>query len=889
MAKQKSRFPSYGLVRGPSHERGGVAGMVAGEQPVELEGGEWIIPKEAVPDYLPVLKQITNEGRAMQQMQNGNSAMDALIASATMEAGISEPKTPMFQEGGSVSDNTRVAMNEFMPDISYDFPTFDGKTKERQYSMSNMPMSDEEMMDIAMGMATPGSAIGSLGRKALKGAKGLPKLSKRAREYIKESLGDASNVVSRNESQAPGLIDFSKTFKNPEFGAGSIKKEQALREYGRRQRLSREIDSFEPKYADTISDALSPSNYKEADSFMENALESGLDLSDALAARKLKFGYEQGGMIDEYEGGGQLHSRRMYNQEDKKKYGYQMGGKIDEYQDGGQVSSNMLPELLSNINLQMRKPKGFLPPEETLGYATSAYTSPSRPKDYYDYLENLEDTAAEGEKVEATDENMIKYYLSKFKGSPPTGYSRNSVTGDVESNYVNRMRMFEDRSKKEGRYVMGDPRNEELRDAFTVKKYLDEGNSFDKLAPTIKNKVLKRARGLEEEESDRLINFFKRYDEDARTNPFSPNYRPQKVSESNYQKGGMINQYQQGGKAEELVKFRSPLLNKQKYTMTDLMALEAGMPEDEMLVGYDDIRDMDSPRVKALQELAGVLSTRIQSETQKTPEYGLEYHLRGKPARSVLGDYSSYGNRLQRTINGIPMIDPVEVRPEYQRGGQIQPRKQQEIRNPQMYGPPINLMGPDTTGEGFQQMLNQMRMRDVNQSINPLTGDSLDIEGDSLKLLQRMKKSKIPRARRKIMQQGGKINYDVIGLESLENRFPNFDAPMSNPEFEAAMQYGERGMDSPQGSPEGSFMSSLGKDKRVRPSDSYTIQNGFMSKREIPKLSSAYMQSMGIETPLSRRQRSLLQRKAIAPETLNPQVQSLLGRALIQRLANEPL
>ena len=160
MAKQKSRFPSYGLVRGPSHEQGGVAGMVAGEQPVELEGGEWIIPKEAVPDYLPVLKQITNEGRAMQQMQNGNSAMDALIASASMEAGISEAKSPMFQEGGAVSDNTRVAMNEFIPDISYDLPTFDGKTKERQYSMSNMPMSDEEMMDIAMGMATPGSANG---------------------------------------------------------------------------------------------------------------------------------------------------------------------------------------------------------------------------------------------------------------------------------------------------------------------------------------------------------------------------------------------------------------------------------------------------------------------------------------------------------------------------------------------------------------------------------------------------------------------------------------------------------------------------------------------------------------------------------------------------------
>ena len=102
MAKQKSRFPSYGLVRGPSHKHGGVAGVVAGEQPVELEGGEWIIPKEVVPDYLPVLKQITNEGRAIQQMDNGNTAIDALIASASMQTGLAKPKSPMYQEGGEV-------------------------------------------------------------------------------------------------------------------------------------------------------------------------------------------------------------------------------------------------------------------------------------------------------------------------------------------------------------------------------------------------------------------------------------------------------------------------------------------------------------------------------------------------------------------------------------------------------------------------------------------------------------------------------------------------------------------------------------------------------------------------------------------------------------------
>ena len=442
MAKQKSRFPSYGLVRGPSHERGGVAGMVAGEQPVELEGGEWIIPKEAVPDYLPVLKQITNEGRAMQQMQNGNSAMDALIASASMETGLAQPKSPMFMGGG---------------------------------------------------------------------------------------------------------------------------------------------------------------------------------------------------MMDEYEGGGQLHSRRMYNQKDKKKYGYEMGGMMPEYQDGGEI--------------------------------------PIRRK------------------------------------NQPMG------------------------------------------------------------------------------ESDKKI-------------------------------GEIL----------------SALL---KYNPVNMTAKTLQYAKDEDLLG----------------QMMGNYPPSIKEQTA--------FDQRNKEIKERWGN---------------PTLP-----------GQMQPRKQQEIRNPQMYGPPDSLMGPDTTMGNLDDLLNYYMESDRRNKLNALTGDSIDFEADSLNLLKNMDKSKIPRARRKIMQQGGKIDYDVIGLESLENRFPNFDAPMSNPEFEAAMQYGERGMDSPQGSPEGSFMSSLKQDKRVRPNDSYIVKNGFMSKKEVPKLSSAYMQSMGIETPLSRRQRSLLQRKAIAPETLNPQVQSLLGRALVQRLANEPL
>ena len=100
----KGRFPSYGLVRGPSHADGGVPASVANGPDVELEGGEYIIPKEAVPDYLPVLQQITQVGRDRQQMQNGNTAIDALIASASMQNGIAQPKSPMYMGGGMLDE-----------------------------------------------------------------------------------------------------------------------------------------------------------------------------------------------------------------------------------------------------------------------------------------------------------------------------------------------------------------------------------------------------------------------------------------------------------------------------------------------------------------------------------------------------------------------------------------------------------------------------------------------------------------------------------------------------------------------------------------------------------------------------------------------------------------
>jgi hypothetical protein len=185
-------------------------------------------------------------------------------------------------------------------------------------------------------------------------------------------------------------------------------------------------------------------------------------------------------------------------------------------------------------------------------------------------------------------------------------------------------------------------------------------------------------------------------------------------------------------------------------------------------------------------------------------------------------------------------------------------------------------MGPDTTSGGLNELLEYYKESERRNQLNALTGDTLDPQLDSLRLLQRMQKSKMPNYGRKNMQQGGQ----VLGKGQPLERRP------SPSEQLAAMQAMEA-------RPQDSLMSSMGEDKRVRPADKYIIKDGTMSKREmeVPKLSSAYLQSFGMETPLSKRQNDLLRHRALSPETLgiNPQVQSLLGKALVQRLSNEPI
>ena len=579
MAKQKSRFPSYGLVRGPSHKHGGVAGVVAGEQPVELEGGEWIIPKEVVPDYLPVLKQITNEGRAIQQMDNGNTAIDALIASASMQTGLAKPKSPMYQEGGEVgfeqiADLAKLyGAKQGITLNPADYTPEGGRSKEGYARKFGLPE----------GFTIDTLAYGSPANYSLKFL-----------DAGGEKLG-----TSRSTGIYPILQDI------------------------RAAQINSRLD-----------DKVSLENMSE---YMKKQREDS-ELRDMFRT-----------LIGSAE--------RNYPKEKQK----QQGGPV--YQDGGQISRQLL---------------------------------------------------------ESAKQHKIDY-------TPVGRRMRASVISSVPASMV---------GGGEGlRYYLG----EATKSNPSLAAASARGRARSKMLSAPQDSI-----------------------------PFS------------------------------------------------------------MLEGYFD-----------------------QAEPEAVPEKGGLSFLKGLLKQEQGGPIKQYGH-----------------------GGQALPRKQQEMRNPAVYGPPIEMMGPmptdtsavDTTGNDLQHMLNQLMMRDVNQNINPFTGDTIDTYLDSLQLEGSKRKSLIPRsAGRKKSKHGGPVMYQEGGMVGQ----PQAMGPV----------------------PQGSLMGAANGDVRIRPltPDTYITKLGEdgSSTMEIPKLSTAYLQSFGMETPLSKQQGASLHQKGITPDTLNPSVKGLINRVLVQRLANE--
>ena len=544
------------------------------------------------------------------------------------------------------------------------------------------------------------------------------------------------------------------------------------------------------------------------------------------------------------------------------------------YQEGGQVSSNIIPGLLSD-SLQIRQPRGYVSEFE------------DRPFIYEDYLSQAR---RQGEKIKDDDDTRIDYYISKVQGTP-----------------------------------------EEEEMAGHIKSWMEKG-SEDRTRPMSKETVelLKnRANTLIERkellEDDR---FHERLYQDELTNPMNPNYRMQKVREPKYQEGGPVEDYykyigllKKLGKKHDVSMPEDMFTPGGGYTKEALAAMHNLTPETTTIdtLSYLDPSNVQfsiSGETPSGAKKEGI--THKQDAMLPIQEYVMDRAFKDDPFKKLDWESKLLNYTRGAFPKGFPKVQkqggPVDY---YQTGGQVQPRKQQEMRNPAMYyGPPIELMGPDSSvhNEAQGEYEAFMDSLETKRNTNPFTGKPMDTDADIKRLLERMKQSKIPRSgQRMIMRQGGPIPYQNGG------EIP--DARMMRPSPEAQERLlndlraqgaimgdnpGDRGGYFPLASqvePD-ALMGTIRSDRRIKPlePDTYIqrIPNaGRFDKSgmqfpvyqeevsQVPKLSTAYLASFGMETPLSREQQALLQRKMIAPETLNPKVKGLINRALVQRLANE--
>ena len=311
-------FPDSGLVVGPSHSDGGVYASVANGPDVELEGGEFIINKEATEDFLPLIKQINDIGR-MEQMnnadnaQNAHSAIDALIASASTKmmpgGGMVAPKTPMYQEGGAVADRTRVAQT-FIPTESLNLPLANLANPRQAGSVSRAPMTNEEIMQMVMDITTPTGMMGSVKRtsKALKGFKDT------SGRFAKDPLANRSKKELIRMIKKPVQDDVS---------------------------VFDTLDDFAQKDLKFL-------NTNELSEILRESFPRG-NINDYFSAGK------------KYEEGGPLHSRRMFNQGtgfDKKKSDLNKDGKISEYEKkrGMAIAKSMKNQMQMGGMIGMQQP-----------------------------------------------------------------------------------------------------------------------------------------------------------------------------------------------------------------------------------------------------------------------------------------------------------------------------------------------------------------------------------------------------------------------------------------------------------------------------------------------------------------------------------------------------
>ncbi len=351
-------FPDSGLVVGPSHSDGGVYASVANGPDVELEGGEFIINKEATEDFLPLIKQINDIGR-MEQMnnadnaQNAHSAIDALIASASTKmmpgGGMVAPKTPMYQEGGQtkslldilneLQSNKQKYQGEILTESGQPrFGPEGSMTKAGFAERFNFPL-EEAVFDTAFDdgrnykfqINVPNRKPINISGQRLGVTDKEDEESKKQNE-IKQELRKAF------PTEANTLL---YKLNNPSDAIRAV------------QRGFLEMDPFERMDYNKRED--------ERNSIKRRLMQRNPELRETFVDSFLtEKGYRQGGMI-QYEEGGPLHSRRMFNQGtgfDKKKSDLNKDGKISEYEKkrGMAIAKSMKNQMQMGGMIGMQQP-----------------------------------------------------------------------------------------------------------------------------------------------------------------------------------------------------------------------------------------------------------------------------------------------------------------------------------------------------------------------------------------------------------------------------------------------------------------------------------------------------------------------------------------------------
>jgi len=254
------------------------------------------------------------------------------------------------------------------------------------------------------------------------------------------------------------------------------------------------------------------------------------------------------------------------------------------------------------------------------------------------------------------------------------------------------------------------------------------------------------------------------------------------------------------------------------------------------------------------------LARRIGSSSDiQTPNDLVRYLTTVRPAFEVSSPKDN--ENIENLFKMLESIDAVpKSRKSMQMGGQVQLRKQTEMKRSKT--PELNILFPDLT-PSFPPDISGFNEPNISETPMRLLIDTGKVKkevGD----INRSKGFK------------NAINYNAL-LEELDKYFPK---NLSKAQ--------EGGIVS-----NNNLMGAMANDRRVAAlqPDVYSskMENGMTVKQRmmVPKLAEAVLPVYGVETPLSRRQSSMLKKNAVSPRALNPNLKGLVNRLLVQRLANE--